>query len=222
MSVPTRTMSGAIALAILAALGAMPAHAVDANSASFRSCESVINADVKKEKPKAKSIAWEMSTVREHSSSNAVTYSGEGTYKGVSGKKRTFDFECKYDTKKNTIASGWWQSSVDNKRYTIYTGSSNSHTSGPSEDDIQKSCLKAVDSKVRQDFEHSIRKVELIDDSIDATVSGSRHKLVGQGRFLGGGGNWHRFDFTCKYDADDEKVTDVTWKHLGDEKGLDD
>jgi hypothetical protein len=214
----SRSVVSGATIGVLALAGAGIAGAVDPNAASSKTCESVINGDIMKQYSHAKSIAWDWGSVTEKKSSSAVTLRGQGTYKGKSGKGRTYDFECEYDTENDRVTTGWWQSSFDGKRHAVGSGTS---TSGPTEDDIANACQKAVNQKVRSDFEHSIKTVELIDDSITGSESPGARNLKGQGRFQGGGGGWHRFDFTCTYALEDEEVTNVTWKHLGDEKDLD-
>lgn len=204
-------------LGVLALSAAGAAHAVDQYAASTKTCESVVNGDVKRAFSDAKGIEWDWDSVSEHESSNTLTLRGQGSYKGKSGKGRTFDFECEYDTKGSRVSTGWWQSSFDGKRHTIGSGTS---TSAPSESDITRACQKAVKDKVSADFQPGVRSLELIQDSIDRTDTRGGQKLSGQGRFQGGGGDWRRFDFTCTWD-DDEEVTDTTWRHLGDEKDLD-
>ena len=217
-----RRRIGSTSIAAVAALmvaSAVAASDVDRFAASTKTCESVINDDVKKELPKARNIEWDWDSIDEQKSANSVKLVGQGSYQGAD-KKRAYEFECVYDTREQRVASAWWRSSFDDIPHSVVSGSP-SEPEGPSEADVTEACQRAVDAKVREDFVHKIRTVELIEDSIERSASRSIHKLEGQGRFLGGGGNWHRFEFTCSYDAEGDEVESVTWKHLGDEKNLD-
>ena len=209
-----------VALAAIAWAGTGVAGATNRYSAAAKTCEAVINEDVEDEFPKAKNVAWNWDSVSEKETRNGIKFAGQGTYKG-SDKQRTYDLECVYDTEEDRVTSAWWRSSFDNVRHTVVAPPSDTPSEGPTEAAVTSACERAVDATVREDFEHKIRKVELVEDSIERSERQETHKLEGQGRFLGGGGNWHRFDFTCTYDEDDEEVTDATWKHLGDERDLD-
>ena len=217
-------MTNMARVATLVLIGGMVGLAAEAKEAdpyavSTRTCKSVVNDDVKEEFPKAKGIDWDMSTVRESEVKGGVKLTGKGGYKGDSGKKREFDFECTFSKKQESVTAASWISSWDRRTHVI--AEDDGSDSAISEMELKKECRDAVDTTVRGDFEHGVRKLELIDSTIEISERKGTYKMEGLGRFVGGGGDSRRFEFTCTYDEEDEEVTDSTWKHLGNEATLD-
>ena len=202
-------------------LATAPASAqVDPYAASTKTCESVVNDDVKSEFPKAKGIGWDMNSVTEtKTSKREVHLKGSGSYKGDSGKKRTYTFDCTYDTKDNRVTAASWTSSFDRKQHVVVGGGSTDDA--PTEADVARACREPVERVVSEGFPSTVGKLSFLEDTLELSEKKGVSHLSGEGRFRGGGGNWHRFEFTCAYDADDEEVTDATWTHLGDERDLD-
>lgn len=189
---------------------------VDPNALSTRTCQALIIDSIEEEFPKAKNVAWDMDSVRVTDTRGGVRLIGEGHYKGGSSR-RAFDFECDYSSKKDEVVSAWWVSSFDRKRRVVVEDESASPMSAL---EVGEACLSAVEDFVREGFPSTVSKLELIEDSLELADPDEFYELTGQGRFRGGGGNWHRFEFACTYDETEEEVRDASWKHLGDERDL--
>ena len=52
------------------------------------------------------------------------------------------------------------------------------------------------------------------DQSLERRKTREGYLLRGEGRFMGGAGNWHRFDFRCIFDGTD---VELRWKQYGKE-----
>lgn len=212
------------AIAVLAAVGlfvwgpeamAQEENKVDPYATSTKICQMVINEDIEEEFPKAKGISWDMDSVGEEDAKREVRLTGLGSYKGDSGKKREFEFECTYDKGDERVSGAWWQSSFDRKRHVVVESGDKPETP---ESEVNQACRRAVLDEVREGFPSSVKNLELLSESIERSIADGVHELAGEGRFQGGGGTWRRFTFTCSYDAHEAEVTAASWRHLGAEE----
>jgi len=215
LSINYGTIAGLLAAGVLAAAPSAAAG-VDPYAASTKTCEAVINDDVKREYPKAKNIAWNMSSAaQEEVSKREVRLQGSGSYKGDSGRGRSYSFDCTYNTSDDRVVAASWTSSFDGKRHVVVAAP---RAEGPTPEEVAKACRGPVERLVSKEFPSSVGQLELIEDTLELAKRQGALRLTGEGRFRGGGGTWRRFTFTCDYDADDKKVTDATWRHLGPEE----
>ena len=71
---------------------------------SRNACKKALSQRITDRHPNATAIGWLEHTLRtERLSGNRLRYAGKGKYRGGKGKRRSFDFQCVYDSRGNRV-----------------------------------------------------------------------------------------------------------------------
>ena len=177
----------------------------------MNACAEAVVADFEAAYPRAKRLVWDLGQLTAEESLFGDQLKGRGDYRGKGGKRRTLEFDCTFDPFSGEVVKAVWESSHDAGVVRQAVDLTGEMEIMPGK--VVAACAEAVDTRIREGWPN-YREMELPEEAIERRKTRDGYMVRGEGRFMGGAGNWHSYDFRCIYDGES---TELRWKHLGKE-----
>lgn len=178
---------------------------------ALNACAEVVVADFEAAYPQAKRLIWNLSRLTAEPSLFGDQLKGVGDYRGKGGKPRTLEFDCTFDPFSGEVVKAVWESSHDPGVVRQVVDVTDDMEALPGK--VVEACKEAIEERIREGWPN-YREQEFDDQSLERRKTREGYLLRGEGRFMGGAGNWHRFDFRCIFDGTD---VELRWKQYGKE-----